>query len=731
MILYANDWIKYQTQPHVHYETPNESFREMAAKYDDMGVRNCLFHLSLFNRTLIGVDPHSPNLTQQQKAAIAIECTQNFWYFIREVIRIPVKGIDGGISYIANRGNLALSWLYLCHIDTFLIQPRQTGKSVSTDCLMLWLIYFGSTNNSYSLITKGDLRAENIKRIKGMRDMLPSYLIVRDKKDPDNSEWIGYANLKNNYKASIAQGNETAANNLGRGITTATIHIDEGPFLSFIDVTIPAALNATTNARRYAEMNGTPHGNIFTTTAGRRDSREGKYFFGILQKAAPWTEIYLDCVNFIELSELIMNNSGSAAPAINITMSHRQLGYTDEWLRKVIAQNQNTKDSAERDYLNRWTSGNLTSPLSIALNEKVTSSMREVVWEEITKQKFIIRWYISKRDVEANKHLTHYVIGMDTSDATTTGDGITVVIRDIRDMGVVGVMNFRNTNLVPVSQMVAELLFTHVNSTLVIERNRAQGLIDHLLIELPKRGVDPFKRIYNTLVNDQTVRRAEFTELTQTSLGQRTQEFYDSKRTCFGFWTGAQTRSLLYGTVLQESAKQTGYLVRDAELISQITGLVAKNSRVDHKSNSHDDLVIAWLLTYWFITEARHHDYYGINVGQVLSVKERTQTFSPQEEAWMDQQERYREELAEIMDQLKTTSNPMLLSRLEKKLVFIKSKIVATDEAAVTVDQLLQEAKEARALKARTERVNNSPLRRNMGYRPPSARRSYAGAGFF
>jgi len=731
MILYSNDWIKYQTQPHVHYETPNKSFTEMAAKYYGMNVKNCLFHLSLFNRSLIGVDPHSPNLTTEQKTAIAAECAINFWYFIREVIRIPVKGVEGGISYIANRGNLALSWLYLCHIDTFLIQPRQTGKSVSTDCLMLWLIYFGSSNNSYSLITKGDLRAENIKRIKGMRDMLPGYLVHRDKKDPDNSEWIGYLNLKNVYKAAIAQGNETAANNLGRGITTATIHIDEGPFLSFIDVTVPAALNATTNARRYAEMNGTPHGNIFTTTAGRRDSREGKYFYGILQKAAVWSEIYLDCVDFKELSELIMNNSGSAAPAVNITMSHRQLGYTDEWLRKVIAQNQNTKDSAERDYLNRWTSGNLTSPLSIALNEKVTSSMREVVWEEVTKQKYIIRWYISKRDIEENRGKTHYVIGMDTSDATTTGDGITVVIRDIRDMGVVGVMNFRNTNLVPVSQMVAELLITHTNSTLVIERNRAQNLIDHLLIELPKRGIDPFKRIYNTLTNDQTVRRTEYQEMASTPLGQRTQEFYDSKRTCFGFWTGAQTRSLLYGTVLQESAKQTGWLVRDAELISQITGLVAKNSRVDHKSNSHDDLVVAWLLTYWFITDARHHDCYGINVGQVMSVKERTQVFSVQEEAWIEQQERYRAELSDIMDQLKSTTNPMLLTRLEKKLVFVKSKIVATDEAAVTVDQLLQEAKEARSLRARTDRVNSSPLRRQMGYKPPSARRTFAGAGFF
>jgi len=250
MILYGNDWCKYRHQPHIHYETTNDSFLKAAKKLYDMGVTNCLFMLSLFNKSLVGVDPHDPNLTREQKEAIAVECSINFWYFIREVVRIRVSGQAEGISYIANRGNLALSWLYLTHIDVFLIQPRQTGKSVSTDCIMIWLMYFGSRGNNVSLLTKGDLRAENIKRIKAMRDLLPSYLISRDRKDPDNSEWIGYAALKNSYKAAIAQGNVTAANNIGRGITTATIHIDEGPFLSFVDVTIPAALNATTTARR-------------------------------------------------------------------------------------------------------------------------------------------------------------------------------------------------------------------------------------------------------------------------------------------------------------------------------------------------------------------------------------------------------------------------------------------------------------------------------------------------
>lgn len=720
MILYGNDWCKYRHQPHIHYETTNDSFLKAAKKLYDMGVTNCLFMLSLFNKSLVGVDPHDPNLTREQKEAIAVECSINFWYFIREVVRIRVSGQAEGISYIANRGNLALSWLYLTHIDVFLIQPRQTGKSVSTDCIMIWLMYFGSRGNNVSLLTKGDLRAENIKRIKAMRDLLPSYLISRDRKDPDNSEWIGYAALKNSYKAAIAQGNVTAANNIGRGITTATIHIDEGPFLSFVDVTIPAALNATTTARRYAEMNNTPHGNIFTTTAGRRDSREGKYFYGILQDAAVWNEAFYDCMDFKELSETIMNNSGSEAPSVNITMSHRQLGYTDEWLRKTIAQNKNDKESAERDFLNRWTSGNLTSPLSIALNEKVTASQREVVYTEITKQKYVIRWYISKADIEANKTLTHYTIGMDTSDATSTGDCNTIVFRDIRDMGVVATMNFRNTNTINIQNMVADLLQDHLNSTFIPERNRAQTLIDYLLIELPRRGIDPFKRIYNTLVNDQTVRRMEFTELVNTPLGARTQEFYDSKRTSFGFWTGAQSRPILYGMILQESAKRAGYVTRDKELIDQIMGLVAKNERVDHKSGGHDDLVIAWLLGYWFITEARHHDWYGIDPRKVLCISEQVQGYSMEEQAWFDHQSRLRDELNTVMDQLREATNTMIISRLEHQVRNLRTQVVDMGNDALTVDQLLNEAKETRQAKSRSARQASVP--QNIGQRTKTRR---------
>lgn len=43
------------------------------------------------NPDLKGVDPHSPDLTPEQKLAIAQECKENPSYFVREVLRAPVQ----------------------------------------------------------------------------------------------------------------------------------------------------------------------------------------------------------------------------------------------------------------------------------------------------------------------------------------------------------------------------------------------------------------------------------------------------------------------------------------------------------------------------------------------------------------------------------------------------------------------------------------------------------------
>jgi hypothetical protein len=139
MLLFANDWDKFPTAD-VDRTTKNESFIRLAQVYKKMGIKNHAFPLALINQNLRGIDPFAPDLTQQEVLMITMECFQNPWYYFREIARAPAGSGQDAVPVQANRANLALWWSFFNHVLFLLIQPRQTGKSFSTDTLMIYLM---------------------------------------------------------------------------------------------------------------------------------------------------------------------------------------------------------------------------------------------------------------------------------------------------------------------------------------------------------------------------------------------------------------------------------------------------------------------------------------------------------------------------------------------------------------------------------------------------------------
>lgn len=245
MILYKDDWVNKHPYAIIDYKTSNKSFLRLAGIYRKMGVENAEFMLALHNPLLQGVNPHSPDITQEQVMMVSQECTENPWYFIREVVRVPASGSPEPVMFRANRGNISLFWLFLNHITTMLIQPRQTGKSISTDILMMWVLQIGAVNVHANLLTKDDaLRTNNVKRVKELMDILPRYLDLRSRKDTNNTEKVTIKRVDNIYTTAVGQASAKAALNLGRGMTIAINQIDEIAFVNNIDVTLPALLAA-------------------------------------------------------------------------------------------------------------------------------------------------------------------------------------------------------------------------------------------------------------------------------------------------------------------------------------------------------------------------------------------------------------------------------------------------------------------------------------------------------
>ena len=247
MILFLNDWEKPENRSAIiDTDTPNQSFVRLAGLYKHMGIKNHSFCLALHNPLLRGVDPHSKNLTNEEIMMIVAECKINPWYFFREVAKIPAVAGPENMPLLGNRGNIALFWLFFNHITQMLIQPRQTGKSVSTDTLMVLLLNLATLNTDFNLLTKDDsLRVKNVKRVKDLMEGLPFYLRLKTRRDTNNTEKITLERLGNTYNTSVAQASIKAALNLGRGMTNAINQIDEIAFVKNIDVTLPALLAAS------------------------------------------------------------------------------------------------------------------------------------------------------------------------------------------------------------------------------------------------------------------------------------------------------------------------------------------------------------------------------------------------------------------------------------------------------------------------------------------------------
>lgn len=219
-----------------HTTTENVSFLKIYRILNDLGIANNRFHLKLYDKTLVDVDPYDPDLTLEQKSRVIKEVKQNFWYFIREIVRIPVAG--GVKGYELHRGNLALSWCLSNNINTIIELPRQNYKSISAVIFYLWLYNYATINSEMMLMNKRFEDSKlNLRRIKEIRDELPPYLrFVDERKDINNLTYLESALNKNKLVAKPTANDEPSADGLGRGCTQPCQWYDEFAFLKYNDI---------------------------------------------------------------------------------------------------------------------------------------------------------------------------------------------------------------------------------------------------------------------------------------------------------------------------------------------------------------------------------------------------------------------------------------------------------------------------------------------------------------
>jgi hypothetical protein len=687
-----------------------------------MGIRNDSFILALVNPKLKGIDPFDPNLTIEEIAAIAIECRINPWFYFRECCRIPGLGKNEPDMLESNRGNIALFWLFFNHVMLILIQPRQTGKSVSTDALMNYLLNILCQNTAINLMTLNDtLRRANVDRLKRIGEELPLYLQQRTRDDLNNMEQVSVKSLDNTYTTHVAQMAEKSALKMGRGLTSPIFHIDEGPYHPNIRLALPTALASMGAAADAAKRQGTPYGTILTTTAGKKDDADGAFIYKMLSESANWTEKFFDCKDIEDLHATIRRNSHGGVCRINATFDHKQLGKTDQWLREKLEQTTMTGEEADRDYFNRWTSGSQTHPLAVTILEKISNSYMSHLYTDISKPHgYITRWYIPEDEIEERMKTGRFVLGMDTSEASGRDD-ISLVLIDADTLDVVAAGTFNETNLIKFAEWVCSILVTYSNITAIIEkRSTGVGLLDYLLHWLPQYGIDPFKRLFNWVVND-PVQYKDYWKEIQVPIGRRSNDIYDRLKNLFGFSTsgsGATSRTGLYTTTLQNAAKRGCEKIHDKDLIDQIKGLVTRNGRIDHPVGEHDDMVIGWLLANWLLHQGKNLSFYGIDKVMTSFAPKPIET--PLETERREEQQYIRERIDELYNLLTEEDDDFITLQMEHELRMLSRRLILEVGEIYSLDNLIKQAKEKKRTRRRGYQYgqNNSVQPDNVYFNP-------------
>ena len=664
MILFKNDFNK---QPYYIQNTKNKSFIRMHFLLKKMGIKNNTFFLALTQPELDGIDIHSlKNPNPDLVARISKEVKINPWYYFREMVQIPSQGGEP-ISFMLNRANLALLWTFFAGISIYLVQPRQTGKTMSTQALVSWLMFVGARNYNMAMYTiTNKLREQNVERLKNIKDALPPWFLKTDKLgDTINKQALSYAALTTKYTTYVAQKEVMAADIIGRGNSAAFTHVDESEYFDNLRTTYPAMYASITKSMNQAKEIGLPAGVIVTTTTGRLEEDACQYCMEIVERTMKFTEALYDSENKEQLYDLLDNNSTNRM--IYAQFSYHQLGLTDEWLKTTIAGLNASRDQIMRDYLCIRTSGVDNSVIPVHLLEKIKQSLKDPVKVEIVNNRYVFNWYTKPEEILNNPNYA-IIIGLDTSECIGK-DFTSLVMMNASDMSVVCTARCNEADLIRLALYIAEFMVKNTNTLLIPERkSTASMMIGIICTELRKHGINPFTRIFNMIIQKRYEDNFKNIDISEPGLEEGIAKKY------FGFTTtgsGETSRNALYSNTLMKAIELNHNRIYDSTLITELSSLAQKNGRIDHTTSGHDDTVIAYMLCAWFVFFGQNRNYYSINHKAFLN--ELGHNGDKVDKVKKEKQEAILQEIQNIKKELKRLNMSTLAAPLERQLHHLES----------------------------------------------------------
>ena len=566
--------------PIIHLQSRNTSFRLTYNELKELGIKNNKFFLMLCDRSLAVIDPFSKNLTNTQKTRILIEIKKNPWYFYREVCRIKVAGSVRGIPFSLHRANLAQLWCLHNNISCIEVLPRQNFKTISACSFYEWLFLFGTESSEFLIMNKKlDDAKLNLKRIKDMIDLLPPWMVVRDKDDVNNIMMFYNATTKNTLKV-IATGKDAEhADGLGRGMTSPIHWFDENAFEKFNKIKYMAAAPSYSQAKLDAMANGKYYSRLITTTPNNIDVPEGAFTKSIINNAATFTEKLYD-YSKKEIDDYIYKNSKN--DYLYVHFNYKQLRRDQKWFEEQCRLLEGDIKSIRREILCEWTASSDLSPFTEEEIEELEYFQSQPIEEiPIFHQQFILKIW-EKLIYDKDYFITVDVAGGLGNDSTV------FVINDPDTLDTVGLVKSNRMDLEDCKEVAKILLKMMPMSFIAIERN-SYGLA-----------------LVQNLVHDPIFKaRVFYTENKKEKVLNSVVKSSSNIERIYGIDTTTASRKLIIDC-LYIMVRDTPEVFRSEEIINQIKTLINNKGKIEHMVGEHDDCVMAKSFAGYITTHFAH-----------------------------------------------------------------------------------------------------------------------------
>jgi hypothetical protein len=602
--------------------TKNVSFLQTHQELKFLGIKNNTFMLELKDLSLADVDPYDPYLDDFTKERILLECTNNFWYFVREVARVPIANAKPVPIYL-HRGTCAQYYLFLKHIDSTLNVPRRCYKTSNTLAgPYSWAYNFAVENGNFVMFNYDNSQVwKNLEMFKGMLESLPSYMrfsqsVVEEadprkkkkgvfKKKVDNVKSIWNPVSKNRITTRGRAQNEDSALKYGRGDPIIMPYFDEAEWINLLTSILDASGTSYAEALNMALKTGGAACRLFTTTPGYKNipsHRENYEKFIAIQPV--WSESLYDATTE-EINDYMLENGNGYTKILYIEYSAIQCRRDADWLNTMLVGMQGNMLKFRTEVLLQRLSADANGPFDPYDVDYVVQHKKDPIGEIIINGTYRLDIF-KHQDIDTGYKLNPqipYFVGLDC--ATGVGGDSSAVV-GINPHNLQPAFEFKSAYISEpkLITFMVTLMRTIPNCIVFIEtRSSGSAVIAGIRQDYP----DVAGRLYKSEFDPKTMM---IKEKTDTNVTEKELREAAEKKT-YGISTATETRQQIQSTWVQYIHEYKSVVYSRGIINEIVTMKRTSTDKIEASAGSHDDFMMAWGFCLWGYHYGQKLDRWG------------------------------------------------------------------------------------------------------------------------